>query len=97
MVPACSKEKVKFLGANDASDEGASEDGTRIAVPSFFGKREEEKPGAALGKDGLNEQGYDPYDAKALDSSTVDTKPVFIGLGVATVAIAALSASNMIF
>ena len=72
-------------------------DGTRIAVPSFFGKREEEKPGASRGKEGLNEQGYDPYDAKAIDSSSLDTKPVYIALAVATVVIGALSVSNSVF
>ena len=76
---------------------GTTGDGTRVAVPSFFGKREEEKPGAARGQEGLNEQGYDPYDAKAVDSSTLDTKPVFIALAVATAAIGALSVSNSIF
>ena len=86
------KEKARF----GVSDDAVNEDGTRVAVPSFFAKREEEKPGAALGKEGLNEQGYDPYDAKAIDSSTVDTKPVFVALAVATLASVALSASHMI-
>ena len=92
------KEKAKY-GVSDVSDASTAtdDDGTRVAVPSFFGKREEERPGAALGKEGLNEQGYDPYDAKAVDSSTLDTKPVFIALALATVAIGALSASNSIF
>ena len=49
---------------------------------------------AARGKEGLNEQGYDPYDPSAIDSSNLDTKPVFIALALATVAIGALSVSN---
>ena len=54
-------EKAKYAGASGASA-GDGDGDTRLAVPSFFGKREEEKPGAARGKEGLNEQGYDPYD-----------------------------------
>ena len=83
-------EKARYAGASDASA-GDGDGGTRLAVPSFFGKREEEKPGAARGKEGLNEQGYDPYDPSAIDSSALDTKPVFIALAVAAVAIGALS------
>ena len=55
------REKGKYAGASGASA-GDGDGETRLAVPSFFGKREEEKPGAARGKEGLNEQGYDPYD-----------------------------------
>jgi hypothetical protein len=88
-------EKARYAGASDASA-GDGDGGTRLAVPSFFGKREEEKPGAARGKEGLNEQGYDPYDPSAIDSSALDTKPVFIALAVAAVAIGALSVSNVI-
>ena len=86
-------EKAKYAGASGASA-GDGDGDTRLAVPSFFGKREEEKPGAARGKEGLNEQGYDPYDPSAIDSSNLDTKPVFIALALATVAIGALSVSN---
>ena len=55
------REKAKYAAASGASA-GDGDGETRLAVPSFFGKREEEKPGAARGKEGLNEQGYDPYD-----------------------------------
>ena len=61
-------EKAKYAGASGASA-GDGDGDTRLAVPSFFGKREEEKPGAARGKEGLNEQGYDPYDPSAANSS----------------------------
>ena len=87
------REKAKYAAASGASA-GDGDGDTRLAVPSFFGKREEEKPGAARGKEGLNEQGYDPYDPSAIDSSNLDTKPVFIALALATVAIGALSVSN---
>ena len=89
------EEQKKTWGFADASD-GEDASGTRLAVPSFFAGSEEEKPGAARGVDGLNDQGYEPYDPKALDSSTVDTKPVFIALAVSSVVIAALSAGNLI-
>ena len=91
------EQKAKFSAASDAAGGASSSDDAaevRLAVPAFFAKREEERPGDARGVGGLNEQGYEPYDPSALD--TGDTKPIFIALGLALLASAALSATNML-
>lgn len=87
------EQKLKFSGTSSVPAPGTE---VTIATPSFFGKREEERPGDALGVGGLNEQGYEPYDPKALDSSTVDTKPVFAALAFALFAAAGVSAKSQI-
>lgn len=87
------EQKQKFSGTSSVLAPGTE---VTIATPSFFGKREEERPGDALGVGGLNEQGYEPYDPKALDSSTVDTKPVFAALAFALFAAAGISAKSQI-
>ena len=87
------EQKLKFSGTSDATP--ATRDVT-IATPAFFGKREDERPGDALGERGLNEQGYDPYDPEALDSSAIDTKPVFAALALALVAAVGISAKTQI-
>ena len=87
------EQKQKFSGK---SADVAPRTEVTIATPAFFGKREEERPGDARGQGGLNEQGYEPYDPSALDSSTVDTKPVFAALAFALFAAAGFSVKNQI-
>ena len=91
------EQKAKFSAASDAAGGASSSDDeaeVRLAVPAFFAKREEERPGDARGVGGLNEQGYEPYDPSALDAG--DTKPIFIALGLALLASAGISATNML-